>query len=66
MGAPAPGRVAALASVVTRQTTLEHVVRWGYAQDPLVEITDVVRQDEYTHDVLVPLTEDLVLVYDCT
>lgn len=64
-GLPAEG-LAALAAEVAGHTTPEKVVRWGYARQPVAEITDVVEQDEYTHDVLVPLGERLVLVYDAT
>ena len=35
--------------------TLEDVVRWGLSQTPPQLVADVVVQDEYTHDVVLPL-----------
>lgn len=55
-----------LQRAVAGHRMLEHVARWGYAQTPFVEIRDVVEQDEFTHDVIVPLPDGLVLVYDST
>lgn len=52
-------------AILTGHTTLERVVRWGYAQQPPVDITDVLVQDEFTHDVIAP-AGDVVLVYDTT
>jgi hypothetical protein len=45
--------------------SLADVLRWGLSQDPPIVIADVVVQDEYTHDVLVPWG-DRWLVYDAT
>jgi hypothetical protein len=47
------------------QQTLADVIRWGLAQVPQAVVVDVVVQDEYTHDVLVPW-RDRWLVYDAT
>ena len=49
----------------TAQThrTMEQVVRAAWAWD--TDISEIVVQDEYTHDVVVPLTEGW-LVYDTT
>ena len=62
----APDRLAALWAELLPHITLERVARWGYSQRPFVEVTDVVIQDEFTHDVILPLPEGLVLVYDST
>ena len=43
--------------------TLEAVVRWAWANG--TDISDIVVQDEYTHDVVVPF-EGGWLVYDTT
>jgi len=59
------GRRAALSAALSRHTTLEKVVIWGFAQAPLADVSDVIVQDEFTHDVIVPF-EDIVLVYDST
>ena len=55
---------------VARHDTLDQVVRWGLAQPagtviPQV-IAQVVVQDEYSHDVVVPWRDGLVLVYGTT
>jgi hypothetical protein len=55
-----------LRSLVTRHRTLEDVVRWGLAQSPPALIANVVVQDEYTHDVVVPHPSGVVLAYDTT
>jgi hypothetical protein len=44
---------------------LDEVVRWGRAQQPPARIAEVVRQDEYTHDVIVPIGP-LFVVYGTT
>ncbi|MCB9762557.1 MAG: hypothetical protein H6739_22350 [Alphaproteobacteria bacterium] len=64
-GLPAP-RLAAMTAELGAHTTLEKVARWGYAKQPFVEVADVIVQDEFTHDVLVPLPDGLWLVYDST
>ncbi|HEY2375052.1 MAG TPA: hypothetical protein VGH98_03665 [Gemmatimonadaceae bacterium] len=46
--------------------TLGPVLEWLRAQDPPRIATEIVTQDEYTHDVIVPWTEWLVLVFDAT
>ena len=46
--------------------TLSGVLGWLGAQDPPRAITDIVTQDEYTHDVVVSWAERLVLVLDST
>ena len=56
---------ARLAEIVASQTSLERVLNWGRAQRPPVDIESILTQDEYTHDVLIPL-EGRYLVYDTT
>jgi hypothetical protein len=58
----APERHAALAESVRNQTLLAHVVAWAGP----AAIAEIVTQDEYTHDVLVPHDHDLWLAYDST
>ncbi len=57
-------RLAELAEAVRAHTTLERVVRWGMMQGHLV--ADVVAQDEYTQDVVLPIDDALYLIYDAT
>ncbi len=46
--------------------TLHDVVRWAFSQRPPCDVAEVVVQDEYTHDVVVPWAAGLVLVFDTT
>jgi hypothetical protein len=57
---------AALVGLLAAQHTLEDVVRAGLAAQPPRLVEDVVVQDEYTHDVVVPWEHGRYLVYDCT
>lgn len=45
---------------------LDDVVRWGKGRVPIARITSVTVQDEFTHDVVMPLSENLILVFDTT
>ena len=45
--------------------SLEQVVRWAFSRTPPSEVTDVVVQDEYTHDVVIPW-RGVHLVFDTT
>jgi hypothetical protein len=58
--------LASIEAVVAGQQTLEDVVRWGLAQKPPRLVEQVVVQDEYTHDVVVPWAAGVYLVYDTT
>jgi hypothetical protein len=51
---------------VRRHKTLEDVVAWSLALKPPRMIRRVVAQDEYTLDVILPVGEGVVLVYDTT
>ena len=56
----------AIEAAVSRQQTLEDVVRWGLLHTPPLLIADIVVQDEYTHDVVLPYRGGVYLVYDTT
>ena len=56
----------AIAAELRGQRTLEDVVRWGLARDPPLVVAEVVVQDEYTHDVVMPHPSGVWLVYDTT
>jgi hypothetical protein len=49
-----------------RLGTLAAVLDWLRGQDPPRRVGEIVTQDEYTHDVVVPWTERLALVFDAT
>jgi hypothetical protein len=59
---PTDGDHPALAEL-TAFSTLQQLVRWAFARG--TDVADVVVQDEYSHDVVVPLG-DRWLVADCT
>lgn len=46
--------------------TLGDVMRWGLAQSPPCSPSEIVTQDEYTHDVVLSLAPDCHLVFDTT
>lgn len=63
-------RLAAIESELPEQRTLMEVLRWGLEKEsgarlPEV-IAEVIVQDEFTHDAIVPWRDGLVLVYGTT
>lgn len=71
VGDVSPELIARLNLVVAGHHILEQVVRWGLRADPVRDVTDVIQQDEYTLDVVVPAGENAALhgcflVYDTT
>ena len=58
----------ALAARLVGHRTLAEVLRWAAAQAPPLAIAEIVTQDEYTHDVVLPAdaTRSLWLAYDTT
>ena len=63
-------RLGAIAESASRLETLEDLLAWGRSDSSVftspATITDVVVQDECTHDVVVNLASGLVLVFDST
>lgn len=55
---------AALERALASQKILADVVRWCAGRG--TPIADVITQDEYTHDIVVPYRDALHLVYDTT
>jgi hypothetical protein len=45
--------------------SLEQVVRWAFSRTPPSEVADVIVQDEFTHDVVLPW-RGMHLVFDTT
>lgn len=62
----AADELARLDREVAAHHTLGHLVRWCAEQRPQRNIVEIVTQDEYTHDVVVPYRDELHLVYDTT
>jgi len=62
--------IAAIETELSNQENLQDVMNWPLSHPPdtfLPEVVGaVVVQDEFTHDVIVPWRDGLVLVYDTT
>lgn len=46
--------------------TLADVLRWGREQSPPRPVVEIITQDEYTHDVVVPFEGGHFLAFDAT
>ena len=51
---------------LAEQRTLGDVFDWLRAQSPVRTVTEILTQDEYTHDVLVEWSDQRFLVFDAT
>ena len=45
---------------------LDEVLRWALARQPQGQVAAVVAQDEYTHDVVFQIAEEVFLAFDTT
>lgn len=65
-----PEQLAAIERELPKQHGLQDVVKWGLSKDSGAQlrgvIAEVIVQDEFTHDAIVPWRDGLVLVYDTT
>lgn len=61
-----PEQYQLLARIMSRHATLADVIVWGAAQIPECIVADVIIQDEYTHDVVLPYRDGMHLIYDTT
>jgi hypothetical protein len=59
-------RVAGVYAVVQPLRTLGDVLAWSRAATQSRQPTEIVTQDEYTHDVVFALSDDLYLAFDTT
>jgi hypothetical protein len=59
-------RRAALERELEPLRLLQDVVRWGFAKSPPRDVSAVVVQDEFTHDVVLPWEDERYLVFDTT
>jgi hypothetical protein len=63
-------QLAAIGQEIEGQRRLDDILNWAVLSDPAAFIQgiveDVVAQDEFTNDVIVPWRDTLVLVYDST
>jgi len=58
--------IAEISPALREQRTLGDVLEWGRTLTPVRRVTEIVTQDEYTHDVIVGLGDRVYLVYDTT
>lgn len=56
---------ARLAAITADHTTLEKLLSWCLSQTPPLRFADMIAQDEFISDVIVPF-EGVYLVYDTT
>ena len=59
-------RLAAIEQELGERRTLAQVLEWARTSSPPRQVAAIVTQDEYTHDVVVPLDRELFLVFDTT
>ncbi len=64
--APGAAIPASIAEELAGLVTLGDVMKWGFAQSPPRSPSEIVTQDEYTHDVVLQLEPDCYLVFDTT
>ncbi len=55
-----------LAKAVSLHRSIKHALDWVATHDPALSPTDMVTQDEFSHDILAAYADGLWLVYDCT
>ena len=65
-GAVDAAAVTALRAELHARRTLADVFAWARAQTPPRPVSEIVTQDEYTHDVVIALEPRLCLVFDAT
>jgi hypothetical protein len=65
-GAVTPSEIAVFQSELKDQRTLGDVLDWLRAQTPPRSVTDILTQDEYTHDVVVHWSDHRYLAFDAT
>lgn len=65
-----PATIAGIAGELSAQENLKDVMAWAFSYPRgtfiLSVVAEVIVQDEFTHDVIVPWRDGLVLVYDTT
>ena len=65
-GNVASERLAAIRQELGELRTLAQVLAWTRTSSPPLHVSCIVTQDEYTHDVVVPLDRETFLVFDTT
>ena len=44
--------------------TLAEVLQWAFTRRPAADLVNVLTQDEFTHDVVISVSQDHFLVFD--
>ena len=65
-GSVPPDQTALLLPELSALRTLGHVLSWLRRQHPQRDVSEIVTQDEYTHDVVVGWQANVFLVFDTT
>jgi hypothetical protein len=66
VGPIAPAVHARAVAELAHQHTLADVLHWARAQAPPRTVAEIVTQDEYTHDVVIPFDGSHFLAFDAT
>jgi len=66
VGPIAPAVHARAEAELAHQHTLADVLGWARAQSPPRAVAEIVTQDEYTHDVVMPFDGSHFLAFDAT
>jgi hypothetical protein len=66
VGEIAPALVARAVEAFEHRHTLADVLAWAREQRPSVSVAEIVTQDEYTHDVVLPFDGGHFLAFDAT
>jgi hypothetical protein len=66
VGAIPSGLVPRVAEAFAARHTLADVLTWAREQQPARQVSEIVTQDEYTHDVVLPFDGSHFLVFDAT
>ena len=53
-------------AALAHRVTLADVLGWAREQVPPRAVADIITQDEYTHDVVLPFEGEYFLVFDAT
>ena len=61
-----PAAFEPLRLVLSQQSSMRKALDWFFAQSPPLVPEDLVAQDEFSHDLLVPYPGGLTLSYDTT
>ena len=66
VGDVAPDVYTELCAALRTRGTLADVLAWARRQDPPRTVTEIITQDEYTHDVVIALGGRYYLAFDTT